>query len=215
MAGGGCRLLPFLCRGDPVAIAANLERHHPRRGNADPSRPGCRGRSGEGGSGCPRYHRARPSPPAHPGRPRHRRHRTRPRRRARTRLSRRPHHREWLRRPRKRAVRRRRQRRPPLPYSRQPPCRPQRRLLRIRNRCPPSLRRLPTPSAQPGESQEWAPRTEKARRPPKEGEKAVAKAAGGEGKLQGRTSRTCPRKYRGTHPRSRTKDVLPWGFSND
>ena len=70
MAGGGCRLLPFLCRGDPVAIAANLERHHPRRGNDDPFRPRCRGRSGEGSSGCPRYHRARLSPLAHPGRPR-------------------------------------------------------------------------------------------------------------------------------------------------
>jgi PPM family protein phosphatase len=68
----------------------------------------------------------------------------------------------------------------------------------------------PAPSAQPGETQEWAPRTEKARRPAtKEGEKPWRKR---EVKEAGKEApKDVPKKV----PKEPPKDVLPWGFSND
>ena len=68
----------------------------------------------------------------------------------------------------------------------------------------------PAPSAQPGETQEWAPRTEKARRPAnKEGEKPWRKREAKEGPKE--ASKDVPKKV----PKEPPKDVLPWGFSND
>ena len=76
---------------------------------------------------------------------------------------------------------------------------------------PPSA---PAPSAQPGESQEWAPRTEKARRPPKEGEKALRKPR--EAKESSKDApKDPPKKVPRDTPKDPPKDVLPWGFSND
>jgi serine/threonine protein phosphatase PrpC len=72
----------------------------------------------------------------------------------------------------------------------------------------------PAPSAQPGESQEWAPRTEKARRPPKDGEKAVRKPR--EAKESSKDGpKDLPKKVPRDIPKDPPKDVLPWGFSND
>ena len=67
------------------------------------------------------------------------------------------------------------------------------------------------PSGQSGEGQEGAPRTEKARRQGKDGDKPLrrsreAKEGSKEGPKDG------PKKVPGKDP---PKDVLPWGFSND
>ena len=54
MVGCGRGVLPFLCRGDPVAIAAIHDHLHPRGDNVR-ARAGRSGRSGARNSRCPRY----------------------------------------------------------------------------------------------------------------------------------------------------------------
>jgi PPM family protein phosphatase len=68
------------------------------------------------------------------------------------------------------------------------------------------------PGAQPSESQEWAPRTEKARRPAKEGERLPRKPREAR-ETPKDASKDIPKK--GPVAKEPPKDVLPWGFQND
>jgi PPM family protein phosphatase len=67
------------------------------------------------------------------------------------------------------------------------------------------------PGAQPGESQEWAPRTDKARRPAKEGERPPRKPREAR-ETPKDAAKDAPKK---ALPKEPPKDVLPWGFGND
>ena len=204
MVRGGRGLLPFLCRGDPAAIAAIDDDHHyPRDDNVHPARAGRSTRAGACSPGCPRYDGSRRSSAANSRRPRAdaagRASDDGPRVPDATRAT--EGSSADAAKKRSRACKS-----DPRPFSKQPPCRLRRRLLRIRKRCLQSLRHPRRPAANPAKDR----RGLRALR--KRGGKA--KTARNRGENRGRRRkdpRTGPRKCLKDPP----KDVLPWGFSND
>ena len=183
MVGGGCGLLPILCRGDAVAIAAVNDRCHPQATTSAPPPPAAVAAPGPAAPDAPDTtgpDAARQRIPAGPGP-------TTPDTPQAV-----PDNPDAARAAESNPAGTSKERSncacksgPASRTASNAPCRLHRRLLRIRKRSPAA------PAAAPGTQHPvWrsagAPRTDKATRQGKEGEKPLRKSRGGEGGIEGR-----------------------------